>query len=173
MNIIKKSLIFSTILILFSCGTSHNYTMNNLNQNFYQNKTIYFILDTNSIKEVKMSGLYTTTIFDDNYPPIVEDVFKESIEELAKETKFDLKFIKDRNNISSNEIVVEAKISEISWHFGFSRATFRTKLEYNILNSNDIYETDGIRKSGGGSKTNNLRKSLKDANYKFLKKFEK
>jgi hypothetical protein len=120
-----------------------------------------------------MSGLYTKTIFDDNYPPVVEDVFKESIEELAKETNLDLKFIKDKSNISSNEIVVEAKMSEISWHFGFSTATFKTKLTYLILNSKDIYETEGIRKSGGGSKINNLRKSLKDANYKFLEKFEK
>ena len=120
-----------------------------------------------------MSGMYGTTAFDDGYKLNIENSFKESIEELGTETKLKLKNIKNIDNLSNNEILVNVEISDILWHFGFSIATLKTKVTYKIQNIDKIYNTEGIRKSGGGSKSNNLKKSLKNANYKFLKEFEK
>ena len=38
---------------------------------------------------------------------------------------------------------------------------------------NKVYNIKGIRKSGGGAENNNIRKSLKNATYNFLKELEK
>lgn len=162
--------IFVTFL---SCGTTSNYSSSSLNKNYYQDKTIYFFLDPNSVKDVKMSGLYNSTIFDDNYPPDIEKIFKESIEELANETKLNLKYSNNLETSLQNEIHVKVDIKDISWHFGFSTATLKSEVSYQIQNANKSYNVEGIRKSGGGSKINNVRKSFKNASYKFLKELEK
>ncbi|MFN8325953.1 MAG: hypothetical protein U0T80_09455 [Flavobacteriaceae bacterium] len=164
---------YFTFIIFISCGSVSDYSNNTLNKSYYENKTIYFILNSNSKKEVTMSGMYGTTAFDDGYKLNIENSFKESIEELGTETKLKLKNIKNIDNLSNNEILVNVEISDILWHFGFSIATLKTKVTYKIQNIDKIYNTEGIRKSGGGSKSNNLKKSLKNANYKFLKEFEK
>lgn len=158
---------------LVSCGTVSNYSDNSLNKNYYQNKTLYFKLSPNSVKDIKMSGLYTSTIFDDNYPPNIESIFKESILELSSETKVDLKIVNDHVDLSGNETLVNVDIKNISWHFGISIATLKSQVLYEIQGVNKFYHVEGIRKSGGGSKINNVRKSIKNANYKFLKEFEK
>lgn len=172
-----KNLKFLSILIitfvLFGCGSASDYTKNNLSKNFYENKTIIFILNPNSIQDVPLSGTYTTTVFDDNKSLVVTEAFKESIEELAAETKFNLKFAENLSNVPSNSTVVNVEIKEASWHFGFSVATMKTNVNYKIQNDNRELAIEGIRKSGGGSRTNNFKKSLKNATYKFLKELEK
>lgn len=167
--------IFSLLLffILFSCGSVSNYTKNNLNKSFYENKTIYFSLNPNSVQDVKMSGLYINTIFDDGFTLNVENSFRESVQELATETKLNLKYINNTQNLPDNETFINVEITDISWHFGFSVATMKTNVIYNNQKINKVYNIEGIRKSGGGSKSNNLKKSLKNANYKFLKELEK
>lgn len=173
MKTLKLSCVYLSFFIFFSCGSVSNYTNNSLNKEYYGNKTIYFTLSPNSVKEVTMSGLYSPTIFDDRLPPNIDEVFKESVDELASETKLNLKYIRGIENLSNNETVVIAEISEISWHFGLSTAKFKTKVNYFIQNLNKTYNIEGMRKSGGGSKSNNLKKSLKNATYNFLKEFEK
>lgn len=170
----KLTLIFILFLsfIIYSCGSVSNYSKNSLNKSFYENKTIYFTLNPNSVQDVKMSGLYTNTIFDDGITLNVENSFKQSIEELATETKLNLKYINSTQNLSDNETLINVEIIDISWHFGFSVAKMKTNVIYKNQNFGTIYTTEGIRKSGGGSKSNNLKKSLKNANYKFLKELE-
>ena len=172
----KKSNLLCCLLFaltFFSCGTKSNYSDNSLNKNYYQGKTIYFYLKPNSVKEVKMSGLYKSTVFDDNYPPNIDNIFKESIEELSSETKVNLKIINNNVSLSNNDILVNVYITNITWHFGFSTATLKSQILYEIQDTNKSYNIEGLRKSGGGSKINNVRKSLKNANYKFLKELEK
>ena len=48
---------------------------------------------------------------------------------------------------------IKTYIKKISWHFGFSIATLKSEVVYEIENTNKSYNIDGIRKSGGGSKT--------------------
>ena len=106
--------------------------------------------------------------------PNVKETFKKSIEELASETNLKLKFIENSEKIIDKEsIVFDTDISEISWHFGFSIATLKTNVIYKDKNNGNEIITNGIRKSGGGDEMNNLKKSLKDATFKFLKELEK
>jgi hypothetical protein len=168
-----KKRIFSYIIlisfILVSCGSASDYTKNTLNKDFYAGKTIYFTLNSNSLKRVSFKG--PRMGFENQ--PNVKEVFKESIEELALETKLNLKFVEDFNNPSNSELLVDVEITEILWSFGLSVATMNTTSNYNAKPNDKIYKIKGIRKNGGGSEKNNLRKSLKNATYNFLKELEK
>lgn len=162
-----------TAVILASCGTTHNYTNKGLDKNFYQGKTLYFTLNPQSKKEITLSGLYGT-ILGPYVPPDVEKTYELALKELTMETGVSLQYI--GNAEVSDEIkpfVFDTTISEISWHFGFSVATLKTVTNFkNVSNGREI-ETTGIRKSGGGDEMNNLKKSLKDATFNFLKAYEK
>jgi ribosomal protein L31E len=157
-------------LTLVNCGSASDYTKNTLNQQFFKGKTIKFILDNTGVNTISFEGPKMGFIVQPNF----KDVFRESIEELAQETKLNLRFIENRNEISDSEIIVEAKITQALWSFGFSKATMKTTVTYKVKSTNDkTYQINGIRKSGGGAENNNLRKSLKNANYNFLKELEK
>ena len=162
-----------TTLILLSCGTSHNYTNNTLNKNFFDGKTFYFKLNPKSQNEIKFSGL-VGTIFGGIAQPNVKETFKLSIEELASETKLDLKFMENNNEIYGNQtLIIDTDISEINWHFGFSVATLKTVINFKNIRDNREIQATGIRKSGGGDEMNNLKKSLKDATFNYLKEYQK
>lgn len=162
-----------TAVTLLSCGTAHNYSNKGLNKNFYEGKTLYFTLNPQSKKEITLSGLHGT-ILGPYMPPNVEETFKLALKELTSETGTSLQYI--NNSEVSNEIkpfLFETNISEISWHFGFSVATLKTVTNFKNFSNNTELETTGIRKSGGGDEMNNLKKSLKDATFNFLKTYEK
>lgn len=166
--------IFLLISILFlSCGSVSNYSRNNLDKNYFAGKEIYFVIKQSSAKYVNMSGLYIETIFDDYREPIVSDVFGESLQELALETNIRLRLVYNEDNFSSNAIIVNVEINEILWHFSFSKATMKTKMKYEIADSNKTYDIEGIHKSIGSSKAKDLKKSFKNANYKILKELQK
>ena len=69
--------------------------------------------------------------------------------------------------------MVNVEINEILWHFSFSKATMKTKMKYEIADSNIKYDIEGIHKSIGSSKANDLKKSFKNANYKLLMELQK
>jgi hypothetical protein len=168
----KKQTLFLTLLISFlfiNCGSKSNYTKNTLNKGFYENKTIYFTLNSKSLDKMSFKGPRMGV----EVQPNVKKVFKESIEELALETKLNLKFVETPTNISNTEVLVDVEITEILWSFGLSVATMNTSAIYKTQADNKVYNIKGIRKSGGGAENNNLRKSLKNATYNFLKELEK
>ena len=155
--------------IFLSCSSSSNYSKNTLAQNFFKGKTITFLLDHKSVSDVNVRGPRIGT----SEQPDVKIVFQQSIEELASETKLNLKFIESASKVAANETTVEVTITDILWKFGFSSAEMRTSLDYKVILNNKIYKINGTHTSGGGSKENNLRKSLKNATYNFLKELEK
>ena len=167
----RKSFLFALmILIIVSCGSKSNYTKNTLNKDFYQSKTIYFTLNQKSKTTMDVKG--GMPILGGYKAPNVEEVFIKSIQELSNETKIDLKYIKNPSTLSENEILVDVEILEITWKFGMSVATLTTNVDYVLINQSKKINSIGIRKSGGGSESNNLRKSLKNATYKFMQSFE-
>ena len=106
--------------------------------------------------------------------PNIKETFKVSIKELVSETKLKLKFIENSERISDKDfLIIDTDISEINWHFYFSVSTLRTLVKYTNTHNNNEIITTGVRKSGGGNEMNNLKKSLKDAVFNFLKEFEK
>lgn len=172
MKTLKFLLLFAVATILISCGTSHNYTNNTLDKNFYAEKTIYFKLNPKSQNQINFTGMHGT-IFGSTVQPNVKETFKLSLNELASETNIKLKYIDNPEEITDKDpVIFDADISEINWHFGFSVATLKTVVNYKNSNNKEI-TTTGIRKSGGGDEMNNLKKSLKDATYNFLKEYEK
>ena len=173
MKIFRFFLLFAAAITLTACGTFHNYTNNSLNKNFYAEKSIYFKLNPKSQNQINFTGMYGT-VLGGVMQPNVKETFQLSLNELASETNVRLKFIENSEEITDkNAVVFDTDISEINWHFGFFVATLKTVVNYkNISNSKEI-QTTGIRKSGGGDEKNNLKKSLKDATYKFLKEYEK
>ena len=74
---------------------------------------------------------------------------------------------------NDNVLIMESDISKINWHFGLSVATLKTVIKYRNTHNNKEINAIGIRKSAGGNEKNNLKKSLKDATYNFLKELEK
>ena len=91
----QKLLLLILVSIIFvSCGTSHNYTNNNLNKSFYQGKSIYFKLNPKSQSQINFSGM-VGTVLGGIIQPNVKETFKKSIEELASETNLKLKFIEN------------------------------------------------------------------------------
>ncbi len=172
----KKLKIISGIIVLFTmlkCGSVSNYTNNTLNKNFYNSKVIYFTLNSKSEKNMSVTGM-AVGVLGGYKAPNVKKVFEESIHELATETTLNLKYVENDSEITDKDAIkVDVEIREINWNFGFSVGTLKTEVYYSPTNSTEFIYTTGIRKSGGGSESNNLRKSLKNANYKFLQEFEK
>ncbi|MDI1303885.1 MAG: hypothetical protein PSX42_03380 [bacterium] len=166
---IIKHLSFIILLSLVGCATNSNYTKNNLKNEYFKDKTIVFTLNENSKKSVSYSGPRAGY----ERQPDVKEAFKIAIEELAKETKLDLKF-NEGNSVNKNEIIVDSEITEILWAFDLSSATMKTSLNYTLKSTNKIFKINGIYKNmSGGTEKGNLIRSLKIANYSFLKELEK
>ncbi|GEN71611.1 MULTISPECIES: hypothetical protein [Chryseobacterium] len=173
MKIFRFLLLLAATIALTACGTSHNYTNNSLNKNFYAEKPIYFKLNPKSQTLINFTGMHGT-VLGGVVQPNVKETFQLSLNELANETNVKLKFIENSEEITDKDaLVFDADISEINWHFGFSVATLKTVVNYKNISNNKEIQTTGIRKSGGGDEKNNLKKSLKDATYNFLKEYEK
>ena len=141
-------------------------------EEFYKEKTICFKLNSKSKNQINFSGMVVS--IRGIKQPNIKETFKVSIKELVSETKLKLKFIENSERISDKDfLIIDTDISEINWHFDFSVSTLRTLVKYTNTHNNNEIITTGVRKSGGGNEMNNLKKSLKDAVFNFLKEFEK
>ncbi len=172
MKNLKVILFFLIIITFIGCGTSHNNTKNDLNKSFFSEKTIFIKIDSKSKNAIYLNGITGGQRINQ---PDVKETFKNSINELSIETNVKINLVDSFEGVNNDNgnLMFEAHILEIDWHFGFSTATLKTVIDFkNMINNNQI-KIAGIRKSGGGNETNNLRKSLKDATYNLLKKLEK
>lgn len=157
--------------ILVQCASPKKYQNNMFDVNYFNNKTIYFLLSekSNSVQIVKEGPNRGETKTPNN-----RYVFKNSIEELATETKLRLKYIENESQISEEDILVYVDIIDLKWTFGFSSLTMKSNLIYKIKDKEENYRIIGVHKTSmGGSKEWNLFNSLKNANYLFLKEMEK
>jgi hypothetical protein len=170
----KKKIILINLFIVIifsSCSAPMKYQNNMFNNTFFENKTIYFSLSEKSdeIRIVKEGPNRGETKTPDN-----REVFKKSIEDLAIETKLNLKYAESGKNIAKDEILINVNIKNLNWLFGFSSATMKSSVQYEVKNDNTFYDIIGIHKNNsGGSKEWNLYNALKNANYLFLKELEK
>ncbi|MFV8347898.1 hypothetical protein [Flavobacterium sp. ZB4P13] len=165
-----KKLAILFLFTLVSCSTVSNYTKNTLNTDFFKNKTIVFTLNSNSKEQLNYEGPRAGYA----RPPNAKEVYRESIEELAKETKLNLKFEETEREILSSEIHIDAEITGMKWIFTLSSATMKTDVNYVSKKENKLFKITGsYRNMSGGSEKNNLRKSFKNANYLLLKEIEK
>ncbi|EIA08326.1 hypothetical protein [Flavobacterium frigoris] len=164
-----KNLSVLLLLSLVGCATSSDFTKNNLNNDFFKNKKIVFTFNENSKKAVAYSGPKAGI----ERQPDVKEVFKQSIEELAKETKLDLKFNEFGNSNSNSDTNVNADVTEILWTFNLSSATMSTVINYKINNNEVDTINSSYKNMTGGNEKNNLLRCFKIANYSALKKLEK
>lgn len=164
-----KKISFLLLLSLVGCATSSDFTKNNLNAAFFKNKTVVFSFDENSKKSVSYSGPRAGI----ERQPDVKKVFAQSIEELAKETKLDLKFKESGTGTNSLETNVNADVTLILWKFNLSSATMNTAISYTIDGKKVDQINTGYKNMTGGNENNNLLRCFKIANYSLLKELEK
>ncbi|MCR4030111.1 MULTISPECIES: hypothetical protein [Flavobacterium] len=105
-------------------------------------------------------------------PDIIE-TFNESVSELAKETKINLKVKYFKNQaVNDANINVDAEITDITWMFDLSSATMVSTINYKI--GDKVYKKIGLYKNmSGGSEKRNLIRSLKTAHYSLLQELQK
>jgi len=169
MKILKQPS-FLILFFLISCATTSNFSKNDLKNEYFKNKTIIFTFNQNSENFVSYDGPRAGL----EHQPNVKEVFKKSIEELAVETKLDLKFKETYAEANNSETHIDAEIKEILWVFNLSSATMKTSINYNLKNKNKVYKINSSYKNmTGGDEKNNLIRSFKIANYSLLKELEK
>jgi hypothetical protein len=167
-----KTLQTLSVLLLLSlagCATSSDFTKNNLKSEFFKNKTIVFTFDQKSKQSVGYSGPRAGI----EHQPDVKKVFEQSIEELARETKLDLKFEEIGGATNSLETNVNADVTEILWKFNLSSATMNTAISYTTDNNLVAKINSSYKNMSGGNEKNNLLRCFKIANYSLLKELEK
>jgi hypothetical protein len=166
---IIKTVFFLLLFTFFSCATKSNFSKNDLNKEYFKDKTIVFSISENSVKSIRKSGPRAGI----EKRPNVNECFQKSLTELTKETKINLRTKYFQNQEDNNsDINVNAEITDISWVFTLSSATMTSTITYKI--GNKIYKKVGVFKNmSGGSEKKNLIKSFKSANYSLLKELEK
>lgn len=166
----KKLIFISTLFLLFSFSSKNDYTKNTFDKNSYQDKIIYFTLNSKSFNHVDLKGPSRT--LGEFEQPDVKQMFIESINEIALETKRDLRYVENVNSIPNIDgLVVDVQITKILWSFGFSSAM---NINANYKTNMKSYDINGTYKSiWGGRASVNLKKSLKNTTYNFLKEFDK
>lgn len=165
-----KKLSLLILLSIVGCATNSNFTKNNLKNDFYKNKKIVFTFNENSKNKVSYSG----PMAGNEHQPDVKKAFQKSIEELAEETKLDLKFKEINYGTNFSEMNIDAQVTEILWIFNLSSATMNTSISYTLKNDNKVYKINSSYKNmTGGDEKNNLIRSFKIANYSLLKELEK
>jgi len=167
----KFKIIFTCIVLfsLLSCATKSNFSKNNLNKEYFKEKTIVFSINENSVKNIRKSGPRVGV----EKRPNINETFNESVTQLAEETKLNLK-VKYFKNQESNksDINVDVEITDIAWMFDLSSATMVSTINYKI--GDKIYKKVGLYKNmSGGSEKKNLIRSLKTANYSLLQELQK
>ncbi len=165
----NKIVICLLIFSLFGCATKSNFSKNNLNQEFFKDKTVVFSVNENSVKSIKKTGPRAGM---ERRPDIIE-TFNESVSELAKETKINLKVKYFKNQaVNDANINVDAEITDITWMFDLSSATMVSTINYKI--GDKVYKKIGLYKNmSGGSEKRNLIRSLKTAHYSLLQELQK
>lgn len=166
-------LLFLIIINVFiGCGTAHDYTTNNLNKSYFSEKTIFIKLNPSSKKQVFLNGM---TGGQSVTQPDVKETFKQALNEISTETNVNCKFVENFEGLinDKNSLLFEAHILEIDYNMGFSTFTMKTVVDFKKTIDNKEIRATGIRKSGGGKTVDNLRKSLKDVTFNFLKELNK
>jgi hypothetical protein len=158
----KYLLLFSIIHSLFGCA-SHK-KVNKLASQLNCNKTIHFVFDDESkFVKIEYKGDYSGN---SEYPDY-KMTFRESVEELDKESPANVEY-RDALGFPSDSIIqVTVRIKKIVWDFGVSSALMETELVYKLSDRNmNIIGNNKVHMAG--TKKGNLFKSLKHGNYIFL-----
>lgn len=160
-NKIKFCLICSITILLIGCA-SHK-KVNKLASELNCKKPIHFAFD----KESKFAKVeYKGASGDTPYPDYIKS-FKESVEELERDSNMKLLY-KDALGFPSDSIIqVIVKIESIVWGVGNFAALMEVELSYkmpdrelNIIGNNKVFMS--------ATKKGNIYKCLKHGNYVFL-----
>jgi|GEM_PF-1486079 len=158
----KKILYLLFIGSFISCSSVQNYTKNDLDLSYYQDKKLAFQLTSTGVQYVNMEGAYMGITEQPNF----DETFAEAVDEMAKETNLNL-----RTDIYPNSNI-DVKVLDATWKFGLSSAELTTKINFHTSFGN--YESIGrFKNASGGSKTKSLKKSFKNAIYNFLLDYQK
>lgn len=159
----RKILYGLLLFSIVSCGSVQNYTENDLNQSFFQDKKMIFTWNSASVQYVNITGPHMGT----SPEPNVKEVFEQAVKEISNETKLDLNTINNGSQAS-----IDAKILDINWKFGLTSAEMITQVNFSA-NGQKYTSVGHFKNMGYGNKGDILRKSLKNAVYNFLLEYQK
>lgn len=166
----KIAFLLFLIITLAGCSSASHYSNKKLNKDYFLGKTIVFILHPNSVDKIKKEGPNVGNLRQLD----VKNIFKKSVEELAYETKLNLKYEEYNYQVAQNEQLVSAEITSIRWIFTASSATMQTDVKYHLNEVDKIIEIKGkFKNMMGGDEKPHLRKSFKNANYLLLEELGK
>lgn len=163
----KYFFLFSIIVFLTSCSTNKAVRFDSSS---LAGKTIYFNMTENSQSVLIQK---TGTSLGESYDPDNIEVFKKSLLQLAESEKINLKYINDLGTESNQGEFITADFKKAVWHFGFSRATMTTEIEYTLPNGEKILINGVSKVFGMGTKTYHLLGSFVNANSKLLQEIAK
>ncbi len=153
-------LLFTSAAVSLS---AQNSTSNNLNKEYFKEKTLVFTYNKSSVENFNVEGPHAGMFVQ----PDVKKTFEEAVSEVAKETKINLV-----NGIDSEADQVDSKILDITWLFKLFSAEMTTKVNFNVNNQNYM-STGSFKNMGGGSERKNLKRALKNSIYNFLLEYQK
>jgi len=158
----KKIACFLFFALTISCSSIQNYSQNDLDLEFYREKTLVFQMTSTGFQHINMEGAYMGSVA----KPDFKETFAEAVSEMAEETKLNLKTgVFPESNI-------DVKVLDANWRFKLSSAELTTKINFHTSFGN--YESVGTFKNGsGGSERKNLKKSFKNCIYNFLLDYQK
>lgn len=158
----KKIAYLLFFVTTISCSSVQNYSQNNLDLEYYREKTLTFQITSTGVQHINMEGTYAGSVAQPNF----KETFAEAVSEMAEETKLNLKIsVYPESNI-------DVKVLDANWRFKLSNAELTTKINFHTSFGN--YESMGtFKNAGGGSERKNLKKSFKNCIYNFLLDYQK
>ncbi len=99
--------------------------------------------------------------------PNNRQLFIISLNEITKETKLNIEYFGEIGLSSELATHVSCELMSAEWIFTLSSATMVTKFKY-VVNGKEYFINGEHKNMTGGTKSNNLLRSITNANYKFL-----
>lgn len=153
-------------LLISGCTTQKKYYLKA--QDFTGKKIIFSLQEGSNYQKVDKFGEH----LGNSKEPNLNEVLRQSIEELAVETKIDLVYSPSNVFPTESIIPVIVTIKNIDWIFNGEKTTMKVSIEYQL--SDHKIEIVGVHKYKvfiAGTKSGNLKKSLKDGHKQLLATF--
>ncbi|MEQ9230199.1 MAG: hypothetical protein RIF46_05910 [Cyclobacteriaceae bacterium] len=149
-------------LVLLGCSSSQSY-VNALNSSNARGRFIFTLEPSSDNVRIVKRGPHRNETRDPNN----REIFRISLNEIAKETKLNIEYYGELGLSSEQATHVSCELMSAEWIFTLSSATMVTKFKY-IVEGKEYFINGEHKNMTGGTKSNNLLKSIINANYKFL-----
>ena len=151
------------LLMILSCTAKKSYYLKS--QDFAGKKIIFSLHERSSYQKIDKYGEHSGN----SKEPNLFEVLRESIEELSNETKINMVY--SPSNVFPNDSIIPVivNIKNIDWIFNGTKTKMNVNIEYQLPDK--VIKIVGVHEYKifiAGTKSSNLKKSLKDGHKQFL-----